>query len=82
MVPIYTKRMPNGKWSCFGTFDGYDFAFVSDSKEQSQMEMKDKLNKRDLEGHGLFMEEKIYYPLENKPKCNWRPPFIDFNPIG
>ncbi len=82
MIPIETKRMPNGKWSCFATFDGYDHAFVTESKEESQQQMKDLLKKRGLEGHGLFMEAVILPPAENKPDAKWMPPKIDNSPFG
>lgn len=82
MIQIETKKMPNGKWSCFATFDGYDFAFVTDSKEESQQQMRDKLKERNLEGQSLFMEEVIHPPKENKPKDNWIPPKIDNHPFA
>ena len=28
---VYTKRMPNGKWSCFTTYKGIDRAYVGDT---------------------------------------------------
>ena len=69
--------MPNGKWSCFATFDGYDHAFVSDSKEDSQTKMKEQLKKSNMEGHGLFMEEVIHPPEESKPAKKWHRPRLD-----
>lgn len=78
MIQIDTKKMPNGKWSCFSTFDGYDHAFVSASKEDSQQQMKEQLQKSDLEEHGLFMEEVIYPPKETKPSYRWHPPKLDY----
>ena len=79
MIQIHSKKMPNGKWSCYATFDGYDHAFVTDSKEESQRQMRELLKKRNLEGHGLFMEEVIHPPRENASKkdTRWRRPFLD-----
>jgi len=82
MIPVETKKMPNGKWSCFATFDCYDHAFVTESKGDSQEQMKEQLRKSGLEGHGLFMKEVIHQPRESKPSYKWQPPFIYFNPIG
>lgn len=69
--------MPNGKWSCFSTFDGYDHAFVTNSKEESQQQMRDQLKKNDLEGHGLFLREITHAMYEHTTKPNWKPPVLD-----
>lgn len=78
MIEIETKKMPNGKWSCFSTFQGYDHAFVSDSKEQSQQEMKDKLMKRGLLDQAIFLEAVIFPPTKHTKRYRWPFPRLDY----
>ena len=37
---VNTKKMPNGKWSCFTTYKGTDMAFVGNISVVSQMAAK------------------------------------------
>lgn len=78
MIEIETKRMPNGKWSCFSTFEGYDHAFVTDSKEQSQSEMKDQLKKRGLEDQVIFLEAIIFPAQKHTKPYRWPVPRLDY----
>lgn len=80
MNKIETKRMPNGKWSCFATIEGYDYAFVTDSKEDSQRQMTDLLVKKNLLHRSVFLEA-VVYPLIQRIKKEvsmWIRPRLDF----
>lgn len=82
MIQIDTKKMPNGQWSCYATFDGYDHAFVTDSKEESQAQMRECLKKHNLEEQAVFAEEIVNPPYEKKEKYQWTPPKIDDSPFA
>lgn len=78
MIPIHTKKL-NKKWFCFATFDGYDYSYVGNTKEQAQDKMKKRLKKNSLDGHALFMEDEIIQPppKENKPPVTYQRDRID-----
>lgn len=71
MIRIGTKKMPSGDWSCFATIKGYDYAFVTSSREESQQQMQDHLKESKLSDHALFMEEIEYHPVERKRTYQW-----------
>ena len=63
-IEVNTKKMPNGKWSCYTTYKGMDKAFVGDISVVKQM--ADWLNNEPVEI--VWNEPVIHLPKEHEPK--------------
>ncbi len=68
-LKIYTKKMPNGMWSCYTTYDGTDHAFTCyDISAVSKMAnwLRDKPVKP------IWDEPVIYPPEQPIPATSYR----------
>lgn len=76
-LEVNTKRMPNGKWSCFTTYKCMDKAFVGDISVVKQM--ADWLKNEPVEI--LWTEPEIHPPRAKESKRKWTPPRIDIGMV-
>ncbi len=68
MIPIHTKRAPNGQYYCYATINGYDYSFEGETEYMARRPMLDKLNRCD--GGDFVWEPTEFYALrkiEEKP---------------
>jgi len=72
-IKVNTKRMPNGKWSCFTTYKCMDKAFVGGISVVK--EMADWLKNEPVEI--VWTEPVIHPPKEKASTYKFRKPVID-----
>lgn len=76
-IEVNTKRMTNGKWSCFTTYKGMDKAFVGDISVVKHM--ADWLKNEPVE---IIWTEPVIHPRRAKEsKYKWTPPRIDIGMV-
>jgi hypothetical protein len=80
-IHIYTKKL-RSKWYCYGTVEGYDHSYDGDTQDEAEMQMIAVLEKRGLIDQAVFNDPEIIEEQPKHEKSDWRPPFIDFDPLG